>query len=78
MKIQYANLSGDSGISNYEIVDAAIIIEFVDASYRYVYNNAKPGPEHVQTMIHLAEQGKGLATYISQHVGLSYARKIPI
>jgi hypothetical protein len=78
MKIQYANLSGDSGISNYEIVGAAIIIEFVDASHRYVYNNSKPGYEHVQAMIHLAKQGKGLATYISQHVGSTYARKISI
>jgi hypothetical protein len=78
MKIPYANLGGDSGINNYEIVGAAIIIEFVDTNYRYVYDNAKPGPKHVQAMMKLAKQGKGLATYISQHVGSTYARKIPI
>jgi hypothetical protein len=78
MKIPYANLGGNSGISNYEIVGSSIIIEFVQMNYRYVYNTAKPGPEHVQTMMNLAKQGKGLATYISQHVGPTYARKIPI
>jgi hypothetical protein len=78
MKIPYANLDGGSGISNYEIVDSSIIIEFVHSNHRYVYNIAKPGREHVQAMMKLAKQGKGLATYISQHVGSSYARKILI
>jgi dTDP-4-dehydrorhamnose reductase len=78
MKIPYANLSGDSGITNYEIVGSSIIIEFVHRNYRYVYNTTKPGPEHVKTMMNLAKQGKGLATYISQHVGPTYARRIPI
>jgi hypothetical protein len=78
MKIPYANLGGNSGISNYEIVGSSIIIEFVQTNYRYVCNTAKPGPEHVQTMMNLAKRGKGLATYISQHVGPTYARKIPI
>ena len=78
MKIPYANLSGDSGITNYEIVGSSIIIEFVHRNYRYVYNTTKPGPEHVKTMMNLAKQGKGLATYISQNVGPTYAHKIPI
>ena len=78
MKIPYANVSGESGITNYEIVGSSIIIEFVHGNYRYVYNTTKPGPEHVKTMMNLAKQGKGLATYISQHVGPTYARKIPI
>ncbi len=78
MKIPYANLDGASGISSYEIVGPAIIIEFVDTKHRYVYNDAKPGPRHIQAMMKLAKQGKGLATYISQHVGSNYARKIPL
>jgi hypothetical protein len=78
MKIPYANVSGDSGITNYEIVGSSIIIEFVHMNYRYVYDTAKPGKKHVQEMMKLAKQGKGLATYISQHVGPTYARKIPI
>jgi len=78
MRRPYANFDGDSGISNYEIIGSAIIIEFVDAKYRYVYNHAKPGPEHVKVMMALAKQGRGLATYINQHVGSSYARRIPL
>jgi hypothetical protein len=78
MRRPYANSDGDSGISNYEITGSAIIIEFVDAKYRYVYNSAKPGHEHVQAMMTLAKQGRGLATYINQHVGPSYARKVPL
>jgi hypothetical protein len=78
MRRPYANSDGDSGIANYEIVGSAIIIEFVDAKYRYVYDSARPGPEHVKAMMTLARQGRGLATYINQHVGSSYARKIPL
>jgi hypothetical protein len=78
MRRPYANSDGDSGISNYEINRSAIIIEFVDAKYRYVYDHTKPGPDHVKTMVTLAKQGRGLATYINQHVGSNYARKILI
>jgi hypothetical protein len=78
MRRLYANSDGDSGISNYEIIGSAIIIEFVDAKCRYVYDSTKPGPEHVKAMITLAKQGRGLATYINQHVGSSYARRIPL
>jgi hypothetical protein len=78
MRRPYANSDGDSGIANYEITGSAIIIEFVDAKSRYVYDHTKPGPEHVKAMMTLAKQGRGLATYINQHVGSSYARKIPM
>jgi hypothetical protein len=78
MRRPYANSAGDSGISNYEITGSAIILEFVDAKYRYVYDDIKPGPEHVKAMKALAKQGRGLATYINQHVGSSYARKVPL
>ena len=59
MRRPYANSDGYSGISNYEITGSAIIIEFVDAKYRYVYDNARPGPEHVKAMMTLAKQGLG-------------------
>ncbi|WP_260739896.1 hypothetical protein [Tunturiibacter lichenicola] len=78
MRRPYANSDGDSGINNYEILGSAIIIEFVNAKYRYVYDSTKPGPEHVRTMMTLAKQGRGLATYINQHVGSSYARRVPL
>jgi hypothetical protein len=78
MRKPYANSDGDSGIANYEITGSAIIIEFVDAKYRYVYDATRPGPEHVKAMKTLAKQGRGLATYINQHVGTSYARRVPL
>jgi hypothetical protein len=78
VKTTYKNLDGDSGIANYEIDGPAIIIEFVNAKERYVYDFSVPGEAHVASMKALADQGRGLATYISQHVKKNFARKIPL
>jgi hypothetical protein len=42
----------------------------------YDYDYRHPGREHVETMKRLAEEGRGLSTYISQHVRKNYARKL--
>jgi hypothetical protein len=41
----------------------------------YEYDRARPGVRHVREMTARAKEGRGLATYISQHVGSNYARK---
>lgn len=78
MRRTYKNLEGDSGIRTYEILADSILIEFATGKYRYLYNATRPGPEHVAAMQKLATKGRGLATYINQHVRDAYAAKIPL
>ena len=79
MKLQYENVAGDSGILNFEIIGPGeIIIEFIHAKDRYVYDGTAPGTAHVASMIDLAQAGRGLATYISQNVKKNFARKVPL
>ena len=51
----------------YEIEDTAIIVQFVHGA-KYKYSYASAGKENVEEMKRLAISGKGLSTYISQHV----------
>ena len=71
---RYLNLAGNSGVVAYEIDDDAITIEFADGGV-YLYNSTAPGPEDVEQMQELAEQGRGLATYINRFVRDNYALK---
>jgi hypothetical protein len=41
----------------------------------YVYDHVIPGAIHVERMKGLADEGRGLSTYISQHVRDRYRRK---
>jgi hypothetical protein len=70
----YQNVSGDSGVTHYEVLPTAIRIRFRNGSV-YVYDYTTPGKAHVEQMKRLAAAGRGLSTYISQHVSDSYARK---
>jgi len=72
---RYLNLSGNSGVSAYEIQDDAIIVKFVDGD-TYVYDSRCPGTAHVKNMKDLAKAGRGLATYITRFVRENYAKKI--
>ena len=78
MKLPYKSRNPNSGVVNYEVAGSAIILEFKDAKYRYVYDATIPGPEHVAAMIKLAAAGKGLSTYVNQHVRENYAKKLPL
>ena len=78
MKIPYKPSSPKTGVATYEILESAIILEFRDRKNRYLYNSTKPGAKHVAAMIELAKSGKGLSTYINQHVRENYARKLPL
>ena len=72
---RYANLSGDSGVVAYEIGHDSIRVKFRDGIYLYTY--ARPGASHVEAMKGLAAAGRGLCTYISQHVREAYESKRP-
>ncbi len=71
---RYKNLGGDSGIVAYEDGEDFIKVKFSDGSI-YFYNYTKPGPDEVEHMKQLAEQGQGLNSYISRHIRKRYAAK---
>jgi hypothetical protein len=72
---QYRNLQGDSGVMAFETGDDYIKILFRGGDV-YLYTNAVTGREHVTEMKKRAIKGKGLSTYISQHVKNRYAEKL--
>lgn len=72
MKETYGNLSGNSGINAFEIGATELKVWFKGKRNPYVYNHINPGADHVEQMKRLAEEGLGLNTYISQHIGKNY------
>ncbi len=78
VKLPYKSPNSNSGVLTYELLDDAIILEFKRGQYRYLYNAVSPGPAHVAAMRRLATEGKGLTTYVSQHVHDKYARRLPL
>jgi hypothetical protein len=72
---RYANLHGHSGVVAYELGEGSITVRFAgDDGPCYLYNAERPGPEAVAHMQRLAKAGRGLMTYINQHVRENYAR----
>ena len=76
MKMQrYANRDGGSGVVSFATGPAGIAVEFTNGAV-YVYDLERPGRQAVSDMKRLARAGRGLSTYISQHVRDNYARKL--
>jgi hypothetical protein len=73
---RYQNLSGDSGVQSYECGPDSIKVRFRDGP-TYLYDDVRPASQHVRRMKELARAGRGLSTYISQHVRTDYARIEP-
>jgi hypothetical protein len=71
---RYRNLSGGSGVSAYDIGPDSVAVRFLDGTV-YVYSYASAGRDKVEEMKRLALAGRGLATFISQHVGTDYDMK---
>ncbi|HTE42640.1 MAG TPA: hypothetical protein VK629_17600 [Steroidobacteraceae bacterium] len=71
---QYANLSGNSGVVNYDLRDKSIVIQFQDG-WKYEYTTESAGELEVAKLKRLARTGAGLSTYISQQVRDKYAHK---
>ncbi len=72
---RYANRSGDSGVTAYEIGRGWIVVEFVEGA-TYFYNAHEPGPAAVAEMQRLAKAGQGLSGYISREVKDRYAKQL--
>ena len=70
----YINLSGNSGVAAFEIMDDSITVRFKDGG-KYLYTYWSAGAEHVERMKTLAANGNGLNSYINKHVKKKYASK---
>jgi len=64
----------DSGVVAYSFKKNSIVVLFHEGWY-YLYDDDKPGAQHLKNMIALAKKGAGHSTYISQHVRENYQRK---
>lgn len=72
---RYANLSGKSGIVAYRLGSGTITVEFA-GGMRYIYTADRAGAANIDRMHELAIAGRGLSTFISQHIHDRYTRKL--
>lgn len=72
---RYGNPSRASGVVAYDIDAGQIILQFRNGE-RYLYTEDSAGAANIATMQELARAGRGLSTFISQHVHDRYARKL--
>ncbi|HEY1065188.1 MAG TPA: DUF4177 domain-containing protein, partial [Pirellulales bacterium] len=70
----YENAGGESGIASYEAGPGHIRVTFKDG-WSYLYTDLSTGRDAVEEMKARAAAGRGLNTYISQHVGGRYATR---
>jgi hypothetical protein len=72
---RYANRSGDSGVSIYEIGNTHIWVGF-NGGRVYEYTYASAGASNIEMMKSYALAGRGLCSFIQRHVKQRYSRKI--
>jgi hypothetical protein len=72
---RYGNHSRESGVVAYDIDAGQIIVQFRNGD-RYLYTEDSAGAANIARMQELARAGRGLSSFISQHVHDRYARKI--
>lgn len=72
---KYLDLTSSSGVDAFAIGPTHIAVRFKSGE-AYLYDHARPGKEHVDEMKKCAREGKGLSTYISQHVQDAYAENL--
>jgi hypothetical protein len=71
----YKNLSGISGVVAYEIAQDSITVEFEDGG-TYLYTYQSTGSSSIEQMKTLAAAGRGLSTFIVEHVRKAYEAKL--
>lgn len=72
----YRNLSGKSGIVQYETGVDWIEVVFDSGQFRvYRYTIGSAGIIHIERLKHLARQGHGLNSYINTHVRERYSTR---
>ena len=68
---RYANRSGNSPITGFQIEDESIMVWFGRKQYKYSYSG-RAGSLHVEAMKRLAKSGLGLSAYITKNVKYLY------
>ena len=63
----YLHDGADTGVTEYEIGNDYIVVRF-RSGRTYRYSHGRAGEVHVRRMKECARAGRGLSTYISQHV----------
>jgi hypothetical protein len=71
----YGNAEHTSGVKAYEVGHHSIILEFTNGD-KYLYTYQSAGKEVVDYMVQLAQEGKGLNSYVSRRVRAAYAEKL--
>lgn len=75
---RYGNRAGNSGVAYYDDGPDFIKVQFGETDdVAYIYDHVVPGAADVAHMKALAAAGRGLSTFISQHVRNRYRRKEP-
>ena len=72
----YKSIRGDSGIDAYDFDTDSVTVRFTTGA-SYTYTNESTGRHKIAQMKRLAQEGSGLATFISRHVGGHYSEKSP-
>lgn len=72
---RYGNRHGQSGVVAYALADGAIAVRF-RSGRTYVYTVDSAGADAVARMQRLARSGRGLSTYISQHLREASAGRV--
>lgn len=72
---RYRNTSGESGVVAYDIGKDSITIQFTGGD-RYLYTERSAGADNIARMQELAREGRGLSTFVSQHIRSRYAKKL--
>jgi hypothetical protein len=72
---RYKNRGGESGVVAYDIDAGQIIVQFRNGE-RYLYTEDSAGAANIARMQELAIAGRGLSSFISQHVHDRYERKV--
>ena len=71
--VTYKNIGGNSGVVAYEFGADYIKVQF-STGKSYLYNYDSAGPETVEHMKVLAQNGQGLNTFINKHVKMFYVK----
>lgn len=76
--MQFYNENVRAGIHQYEIGDDYIIVRWHKASYDYKFTYESAGKIAVDAMKMMAENKRGLSTYITTQVKDKFSEKIPV
>jgi hypothetical protein len=70
---RYSNFGGNSGVSYYEYGADYINVKFSTGKV-YTYSYSSAGSYHIERMKTLADQGRGLNSYIMKNVKNDFVR----